>query len=87
MPSMNRWVKWVMRVMVLWISMGRSVSRSRSLRVWAMWVGRESFCFLYSLVISDVRRFRKIHSNLLGRELARRRRRGLVRVTGVVHVA
>ena len=47
-----------------------------------MSVGRESLCRLYSFVIIDVMRFRKIHSSLLGRELVRRRRRGLVRRLG-----
>ena len=52
--------------------MGRSVSRSKSLRVWAMSVGRESLCSLYSFVMIEVRRFRKIQSSLLGRGLVRR---------------
>ena len=62
--------------------MGRSVSRSKSLRVWAMSVGRESLCSLYSFVMIEVRRFRKIQSSLLGRGLVRRRRRGRVRRLG-----
>ena len=32
-PSMYRWVKCVIRVVVLWSRRGRSVSRRRSLRV------------------------------------------------------
>ena len=81
-PSMKRWVKCVIRVVVLWISRGRSVSRRRSLRVWAMSVGMESLCLRYSLVITEVIRLRWIHSNLPGRVLLRRRRKGRIRREG-----
>ena len=68
-PSIYRWVKCVIKVVVLWSRRGMFVFRRRSLRVWAMLEGIESLCLRYSLVITEVIVLRRIQSNFSGRVL------------------